>query len=190
MSMQSITKYARVVITVVAIAWLSAAAVHGQTRAIPSAESLINAALKTAKADNKVVLLKFRADWCQWCARLEKAIRSPELSSFFSDNYVLVDLTVQESPDKVALETPGADAILAEVGAGKAGIPVVVFMDKDGQKIANSLVMPKGGNIGYPATPEEIAAFAGLLDKTAPRMTAAQRTAVVEWLTKNAPKLG
>ena len=156
---------------------------------VPTAESLVAAALKTAKAENKAVLLEFRADWCQWCARLDKALISPELSKLFADNYVVVKMTVQESEDKVLWETPGADAILEEIGATKAGIPMTVFLDKDGKKIANSLVMPNGGNIGYPVTPEEIKAFGGLLEKTAPKMTAAQRATVLDWLTKNAPKL-
>jgi hypothetical protein len=47
--------------------------------------------------------------------------------------------------------------------------------------------MPGGGNIGHPATPEEIQAFAGLLEKSAPRMTAGQRALIVSYLTKNAP---
>jgi hypothetical protein len=47
--------------------------------------------------------------------------------------------------------------------------------------------MPKNGNIGYPATPEEIKAFAVLLEKTAPRMTARERDRITAYLTKAAP---
>ena len=159
-----------------------------QTKA-PTAQSLIDAALKTARAENKVVFLEFRADWCQWCRALDKARTSPELKKLFDDNYVVVNLTVQEREEKIANENPGAAEILDEIGAGKAGIPMMVFIDKDGKRIANSLVMPKGANIGYPVTPEEIIAFGGLLEKTALHMTAAQRALVLDWLTKNAPKI-
>jgi thioredoxin-related protein len=151
-----------------------------------TAESLITAALKKATAENKTVMLEFRADWCKYCKALDRARKSPELSKLFDDNYVVVDLTVQESEDKKALETPGADAILEEIGASKAGIPMMIFIDQKGAKIANSMVMPKGVNIGYPMVPEEIKAFGGLLEKTALHMTAAQRNMILDWLTKNA----
>lgn len=184
------TKLAAVLISGVALLILGGVDLtEAQTARVPSAESLISAALETAKAEDKVVMLEFRADWCSWCARLDKALRSPELSTLFADNYIVVNLTVQESEDKIALETPGADAILNEIGAAKAGIPVFIFLDKDGKKIGNSLAMPNGGNIGYPVTSEEITAFEGLLAKTAPRMNATQRATVVDWLTKNAPKV-
>jgi thioredoxin-related protein len=155
----------------------------------PPAQSLIDEALKTAQAEDKAVMLEFRADWCKWCARLDKALQSPEIGGLFQDNYVVVKLTVQESEDKKARENPGAQEILNEAGAGEAGIPVVVFLDKGGNRIGNSLMMPDGGNIGYPATAEEIAAFGELLAKTAPRLTAANRAAIEDWLKRNAPKV-
>ena len=69
-------------------------------------------------------------------------------------------------------------------GAKGAGVPVYIFFDSDGHRIATSLAMPDGGNIGHPATPEEIQAFAGLLEKTAPRMTAEERKQVTDYLSK------
>ena len=168
---------------------LFAATLNAQTPStVPSAETLIAEAVKTAQAQNKAIMIEFRADWCPWCARLDKARASAELSKLFNDNYVHVNMTVQEREEKVALETPGADAMLAEIGADKAGIPMIIFLDKDGKRIASSLAMPNGGNIGYPVTPEEITAFVGLLEKTAPRMTAAERKIMADWLTANAPK--
>ena len=185
----SLAKRALVIIALITLEIVLSGSLQAQTASkVPSAETLISGALRTAKAENKGVILEFRADWCQWCARLDRAFQSAELSRLFANNYVIVRLTVQESEDKIALENPGADAILAEIGASKAGIPMIVFLNQDGEKIANSLVMPKGGNIGYPVTSEEITAFEGLLQKTAPRMSAAERATVVEWLTKNAPK--
>ena len=96
----------------------------------------------------------------------------------------------QERDEKIQLENPGAAEILEQIGAAKSGIPVLIFLDANGSRIANSLVMPKNGNIGYPVTPEEVAAFGALLEKTAPHMTASQRETVTDWLTKNAPKDG
>ena len=83
-----------------------------------------------------------------------------------------------------AQENPGAEAVMNEMGGANSGLPFFFFLDKAGKKIANSNVMPDGGNIGHPATAEEIKAFAGLLERTAPRMSGAQRGLIVDHLTK------
>jgi hypothetical protein len=54
--------------------------------------------------------------------------------------------------------------------------------------IANSNVMPKKQNIGYPSSKEQIAAFIALLKKTAQRMTDKQATVISNYLKKNAQK--
>jgi thiol:disulfide interchange protein len=169
---------------------LAATALQAQTPAkVPGAQSLIQAAVQTAKLQGKTVLLDFGASWCEWCHYMDKAFNAPELNKLIAENYVIVHLTVQESKEKAALENPGAAEILEEIGASKAGIPVLVGVDANGNRIANSLLMPKNGNIGYPVTAEEIRAFGVFLEKTALHMTPAQRTAVLDWLTKNAPKV-
>jgi len=154
----------------------------------PPAQTIIDRALKTAKAENKTVFVHFGASWCEWCKQLDAMLSSQEVGKLISDNFVLVNLTVQESNDKKALENAGAQEIMDKNGASKAGVPYYLFLDKDGKKIVDSLAMPKGGNIGYPATPEEIKTFEGLLPKAAPRMTAAQRGSISDYLTKHAPK--
>lgn len=161
---------------------LTAAAV-----APPSADSLVEAAVKTAKGQNKVVLVHFGASWCVWCRHLDDMLQGPELGKLFADHFVIVHLTVQESDDKKQLENPGAEQLLAREGAGKSGVPVFMFFDQAGMKIADSLALPNRANIGYPASPEEIQAFAGILEKTTPRMTAAQRASIVDYLKKHAP---
>ena len=113
---------------------------------------------------------------------------SPEVGKLIADHFVLVNLTVQESDDKKDLENPGAQEVMEKNGAGKAGVPYYLFLAQNGMKIVDSLAMPKGGNIGYPATPEEIKTFEGLLPKAAPRMTGAQRASITEYLTNHAPK--
>jgi hypothetical protein len=49
------------------------------------------------------------------------------------------------------------------------------------------MAMPNHGNIGYPATSEEIQTFGELIRKTAPRMTTAQHAAILDYLRKNVP---
>jgi thioredoxin-related protein len=153
----------------------------------PSAESLVDAAVKTAKSQDKVVLVHFGASWCVWCRHLDEMLQGPELGKLFADHFVIVHLTVQESDDKKQLENPGAEQLLAREGAGKSGVPVFMFFDQAGKKIADSLALPNRANIGYPASPEEIQAFGGILEKTTPRMTVVQRASIMDYLKKNAP---
>jgi hypothetical protein len=108
-----------------------------------------------------------------------------EVSKLFANHYVVVDLTVKESEQKKALENPGAEKLLDELGGAQAGLPFYAFLDQSGKKIADSLAMPGGGNIGHPATAEEIKAFEKLLERTAPRMTDAERARITDYLTKS-----
>ena len=71
-----------------------------------------------------------------------------------------------------------------EAGAKNAGVPVFLFFDSAGNRLATSMALPDGGNIGYPVSPEGIKAFDGLLEKTAPRMTVAQRKQIAHYLSK------
>ena len=103
-------------------------------------------------------------------------------------NYVLVKLDVMENGDKKAqFENPGGQQVMADVGGAKSGLPFYAILDKSGKKLADSNVMPKGANIGYPGAPEEIVAFGKLLKDTAPRLTPAQLDAVTGYLKAHAP---
>ena len=164
-----------------------ALSVQGQTT-MPSAQTVIDEALKIAKVQDKALFIEFRASWCSWCRQLDQMLASPEVGKLFTDNFVLVSLTVQESDDKLHMENPGAQELMDKNGAGKAGVPYYLLLDKNGMKLNDSMAMPKGGNIGYPATPEEIQIFGSLLPKAAPRLTATQRASIAEYLTKHAPK--
>ena len=93
-----------------------------------------------------------------------------------------------ESPEKKSLENPGGGKKLEELGGAKSGLPFYAFLDAKGKKLADANALPGGKNIGYPATPEEIAAFEKLMKETAPRMTEADRTKLVDYLKKAAPK--
>lgn len=158
-------------------------AIAGQTPP-PTAKEILGKAAAIAKAEQKNVLIHFGASWCTWCKRLDAMLESPEVGKLFRDNYVIEHLTIQESKDKVALENPGAQEMVDAAGGKGSGVPVYIFFDGAGNRLATSMAMPDGKNIGHPATPEEIKAFAGLLEKTAPRMTAAQRQEVTDYLAK------
>jgi thioredoxin-related protein len=150
----------------------------------PPAKTVVDAALKQAQAEDKNVLIHFGASWCSWCKQLDALLLGPEFGKLFDQHYVISHLTIQESDNKKALENPGAQEMANASGAGKAGVPVFLFLDKTGKTLATSMALPNGGNIGHPVTPEEIKAFTALLERTAPRMTAAQRTEVADYLSK------
>ena len=156
---------------------------HAQNKP-PSASEVLNNAVQTAKAQQKNVLIHFGASWCVWCKHLDEMLESKEVGKLFQDNYVIAHLTIQERNEKVALENPGALEMANSAGAKDAGVPVFIFFDSAGNRLATSMAMPDGGNIGHPASPEEIKAFDGLLEKTAPRMSAAERKQIADYLSK------
>lgn len=158
------------------------------SKAPQPAKDLIATALKTAQAEKKTVFVHFGASWCGWCHRLEKMLAAPEVAKVFSDHYVLVSLIVLEAEDKKALENPGAVAVMNEMGGENPGLPYYFFLDQNGKKLADSMAMPNGGNIGHPANVGEIKAFMEVLKKTAPRMTTDERAKIVDYLTKTMPK--
>ncbi len=153
------------------------------------ADKIMKTALKEAKAEKKNVMIIFHASWCKWCTRLEKAIASPELKDIFKDNWVVTYLDVMERGGKIdSLENPGGKEIMKKYGGENAGLPFCAFVDKSGKLIANSNVMPDKTNIGYPGAPDEIVRFTDLLKKSSKKFTEMQRTAILNYLIKNAPK--
>jgi thioredoxin-related protein len=153
------------------------------------AKPILNAALKEAKSSGKTVFLIFHATWCSWCHRLDKVMESPELKILFSNNFVVTHLDVLEQKEKIkTFENAGGKEMMEKFGGAQSGLPFYVFLDSKGNKIADSNVMPKNGNIGYPGSGDEIAAFAGLLKKSSKKITDEQIKTITEYLTKNAPK--
>lgn len=154
-----------------------------------SAQTLVKNAVAKAQGSQKHVLVVFRATWCKWCTRLEKAFENPEINKIIDDHFVVATLNVFERGDKVqTYENPGAREIITNFGNKDSGLPFLAFLDAKGTLIANSNVMPGKQNIGYPGSKEEIAAFLKVLKKTAPRMTNAQRTTISNYLNQNAPR--
>jgi thiol:disulfide interchange protein len=156
--------------------------------AVASADAVVSGALKTAKADGRVVLIEFGASWCSWCTRFNAFVNAADVKDVVAANYVVVNLTVQEADAKKALENPGAEALMDKWGGGKAGLPFYVFLSGTGAKIADSNVMPDGSNLGFPGNPKEQDLFVALLDKTAPKLKPGDRTRVVDYLTRTVPR--
>lgn len=155
----------------------------------PNAEQVVAAAVTEASATARTVMVRFRASWCEWCARLDAAVHSFELGRMLGDHYVQVELTVDEEDAKSVLETPGAAAYRESLGGADSGIPFYVFLDGEGRVLADSLAMPEGGNIGYPVTAEEIERFMDLVRRTAPRMTEEDLTRVRTYIEARAAEI-
>ncbi len=154
-----------------------------------SAQNLLREAAGEARSSKKNVLLIFHATWCEWCKRLEAALENPEIKPIIDNNYVIAKLDVMERGEKIQThENPGGNELLVKFGGANTGIPYFVFLNNKGKMIANSNVMPRNQNIGYPGSKEEIAAFIKLLKQTAPRMTAKKCSKISKYLEKNAPK--
>lgn len=110
------------------------------------------------------------------------------MKPIMDNNYVIVRLDVMEhGADKARLENPGAEALLSKWNGEKAGLPFYVFLGATGKRLADSDALPKGQNIGYPGAPDEIAAFTGLLKRTAPHISAGDLSSVTAYFQKHAP---
>ena len=90
----------------------------------------IAAALATAQAENKRVLLKFGANWCVWCHRLSETFHLEDsVAQNLTQNYVVVSVDVNTRHG-----TKRNAATVARYGnPTQHGLPVLVILDADGQ---------------------------------------------------------
>lgn len=154
----------------------------------PPAETVVAGAVQAAKSGGRSVLIEFGASWCTWCRNFEAFVKAPETAPIIAKHFHVLNLVVRERDDKIALEHPGGNALMDRWGGAKSGLPFYVFLDGTGQKVADSNAMPDGTNIGFPAVPEEINAFMGLIRKAAPAMTNAERDSLQAYLVRVMPK--
>ena len=161
----------------------SCALLAAQTTPLPS-QVLVDSAVKRAASEHKSVLVLFGASWCGWCRRFHTFLADTSVGRIMAAHYVAITLTTQETPANKALENPGSEAMMAAFGGGASGLPFFAALDSSGKKIADSNIMPGGGNVGFPDAPEEVTAFDGFLARTAPRMTAAERARIHAYLDR------
>jgi thioredoxin-related protein len=134
----------------------------------PTANQVIASAKTKAAAEQKAIFLHFGTSWCVWCKRLDAFLERPDIKPVFGKYFIPVKLVVQENDKNKALENPGADALLKQLG-GPSGLPYSAFLDAKGVLIVNSKL--KGQNIGYPGQPEEIDWFTRMIKQSAPNMS-------------------
>lgn len=94
------------------------------------AQSDIAAALATAHAENKRVLLKFGANWCVWCHRLSETLHSDTaVAEAVGSDYILVSVDVN-TRNGTKRNVPTIEKYGNPI---QHGVPVLVVLDADGK---------------------------------------------------------
>lgn len=156
------------------------------TSKAPTAAEIMGKAQAEAGQSGKNVWVIFHASWCGWCKELDKFMAVEANKKIIDKYYVVVHVTVMESADKKALENEGGAELMASLKGEGQGIPFFAFVDKNGKALVNSRrptdTNKDGANVGHPVAPEEIAWFMEMLKKSAPKMTAQERSTLETWL--------
>lgn len=139
------------------------------------AEVVLKDAIDRATKEDKLVFVHFGAPWCGWCKKLEAFVGRTDIAPLMALDYVDVKIDVDRM-------THGKDVIARYRKSEKGGIPWFFFMTATGELRGTSDA--KGGNIGHPYKPEEVAHFVALLKATAKRLDAAGLAKIEQELLK------
>ena len=168
----------------------SSAQLAGQASTPPSAQALVDSVVRRAAAEHKVALVVFGASWCEPCRLFHDFLADSGVGPVIAAHYVVASIVAMETPANRARENPGSDRMLSRMSGVVSGVPFFVALDSSGKKIADSRLMPNGGNVGFPVAPEEIVAFDDFLVRTARGITVLERLQIRGYLYRTARRLG
>ncbi|MBN8676451.1 MAG: thioredoxin family protein [Chitinophagales bacterium] len=137
---------------------------------LPSAESLLKKAYKTAAVKKKNVFIIFHASWCGPCKTMQASMNDKKVKAFFDSSYIIVDLVAYEFNEEE--NNPGAGQLLEKHNDNNASVPFWMIQDATGKVLGDSRIIPansKDGtreNMGCPGTEKEIDYFISLLKRT------------------------
>jgi len=124
------------------------------------ARELLDAALATARREDKRVIVQETATWCGPCHMLSGLLQR---NCDWQKDYVWV---------KMDHRWTGAVEIMQQLREGAdGGIPWFAILDAQGNKLATSNLPKSGRNIGFPSEAEGQEHFMNMLKSTRQRMT-------------------
>jgi thiol:disulfide interchange protein len=137
----------------------------------------IEAALAIARRENTRVLVQWGGNWCGWCHRLEIWLARPRVAMIWSQAFVDLKIDQDRDVDGMTLEQQ-------YTGGKPSGIPFFVIVEPDGRVVADSFIMPDGGNVGCPWSEEELTLFGQFLEKNVPAIGEAERASLIGEMVK------
>jgi thioredoxin-related protein len=100
----------------------------------------IAAAVKQAKAENKLVLIQGGGNWCSWCLLFEKTVKNDiQLDSAIKANYIVYHLNYSS-------ENQNDETFAKYAYAQRFGFPVFLILDQNGKLLhtQNSSYLEEG----------------------------------------------
>jgi thioredoxin-related protein len=94
-------------------------------------------ALKSAKSENKKVIVDVYTNWCGWCKRMDKDVYgNGEIREYLKKHYVSVKLNAESSAKHDVAGSSKSETEIAR-GFGISSYPTTVFLNSQGELITS-----------------------------------------------------